>query len=101
MGKFIITEEERKHIMGLYEQPLPPTTSGDTGNTQEPDFRYIKKAKRTITGVKEIVPTEQDYEDYRRGFNNAINNIKPKKIPIPSNEVRGAKEAKERGLVKK
>lgn len=98
MKKFIISEDERKHIMGLYEQPMPPAV---TGTTEEPDFRYIKKAKRTLTGVKEVIPTEQDYEDYRRGFNNAINKIKPTKIPIPSNEIRGAKEAKERGLVKK
>jgi hypothetical protein len=97
MRKFIISEEEKKHIMGLYEQPIPPTTSG---TTEEPDFRHIKTAKRTITGVKEVVPTEKDYEDYRRGFNNAINKIKPRRLPIPTNEVRGAREAKERGLIK-
>lgn len=84
--------------MGLYEQPMPPSV---TGTTEEPDFRFIKKAKRTLTGVKEVVPTEKDYEDYRRGFENAIKGIKPKTMPIPSNEIRGAKEAKERGLSKK
>jgi soluble cytochrome b562 len=98
MGKFIISEEEKKHIMGLYEQSTTTTTSG---TTEEPDFRHIKTAKRTISGVKEVVPTEKDYEDYRRGFNNAINKIKPKTMPIPSNEIRGAREAKERGLIKK
>jgi len=51
--------------------------------------------------VKEVKPTEKDYEDYRRGFNNFINGIKPKYLPIPSNEIRGAKEAKERNLKKK
>jgi hypothetical protein len=99
MKKFVITEEERKHIMGLYEQPLPPT--GTTESNVEPDFRYIKTAKRTLSGVKEVVPTEKDYEDYRRGFNNFINGIKPRTLPIPSNEIRGAKEAKERNLKKK
>ena len=98
MKKFIITEEERNHIKSLYEQPSPPSFSGDT---VEPDFRHIKKAKRTISGVKEVAPTEKDYEDYRRGFNNYINGIKPKYLPIPSNEIRGAKEAKERNLKKK
>jgi soluble cytochrome b562 len=97
MKKFVITEEERKHIMGLYEQ----TTTGTTETNVEPDFRYIKTAKRTLTGVKEVTPTEQDYEDYRRGFNNFINGIKPRVLPIPSNEIRGAKEAKERNLKKK
>lgn len=97
MRKFIISEEEKKHIMGLYEQPIPPTTSG---TTEEPDFRFIKTAKRTLTGIKEVTPTEKDYEDYRRGFNNVINKIKPRTLPIPSNEIRGAKEAKERGLIK-
>jgi hypothetical protein len=100
MKKFVITEEEKKHIMSLYEQPSQPV-SGDTGTVDEPDFRHIKKAKRTLTGVKEVVPTEKDYEDYRRGFNNFINGIKPKYLPIPSNEIRGAKEAKERNLKKK
>ena len=98
MGKFIISEEEKKHIMGLYEQSTTTTTSG---TTEEPDFRHIKTDKRTISGVKEVVPTEKDYEDYRRGFNNAINKIKPKTMPNPSNEIRGAREAKERGLIKK
>lgn len=100
MKKFIITEEERNHIKSLYEQPSPPQLSGDTVNLDEPDFRYIKKAKRTLTGVQEVVPTEKDYEDYRRGFNNYISGIKPKYLPIPSNEIRGAKEAKERNLKK-
>ena len=98
MGKFIISEEEKKHIMGLYEQPMPPEV---TGTTVEPDFRYIKTAKRTLGGAKEVVPTEKDYEDYRRGFENVIKGVKPKTLPIPSNEIRGAKEAKERGLSKK
>ena len=101
MKRLLITEEEKNHIKSLYEQPLPPSFSGETGNTEEPDFRYIKTAKRTLTGVKEVKPTEKDYEDYRRGFNNFINGIKPKYLPIPSNEIRGAKEAKERNLKKK
>lgn len=101
MKKFIISEEERKHIMGLYEQPLPPTVTGNTENVEEPDFRFIKTAERKFFKEKEIKPTEKDYEDYRRGFNNAINGVKSKSMPIPSNEIRGAKEAKERGLIKK
>ena len=101
MKRFIITEDEKNHIKSLYEQPSPPPTSGGTTNVEEPDFRYIKTAKRTLTGVKEVIPTEKDYEDYRRGFNNYINGIKPKYLPIPSNEIRGAKEAKERNLKKK
>lgn len=100
MKRLLITEEEKNHIKSLYEQPSPPV-SGETANVEEPDFRYIKTAKRTLTGVKEVKPTEKDYEDYRRGFNNFINGIKPKYLPIPSNEIRGAKEAKERNLKKK
>ena len=101
MGKFIISEEEKKHIMGLYEQPTPTTTSGTTESDVKPDFRFIKTAKRTLGGVKEVVPIEKDYEDYRRGFENAIKGVKPKRLPIPSNEIRGSREAKERGLSKK
>lgn len=104
MKKFIITEDERKHIMGLYEQTVPvtPQTSGSTPtSTVKPDYRYIKTAERRMFKEREVTPTEKDYEDYRRGFNNIITGVKPKKLPIPSNEIRGAKEAKERGLSKK
>ncbi len=34
MKKFIITEDEKKHIMGLYEQSTTGTTTGQTPNTQ-------------------------------------------------------------------
>lgn len=34
MKKFIITEEERKHIMGLYEQSEPLETSGQTEHSE-------------------------------------------------------------------
>ncbi len=34
MGKFVITEEEKNRIKGLYEQTTPPTTTAPTGSTQ-------------------------------------------------------------------
>ena len=34
MGKFIITEEDKKHIMGLYEQSTTQPTTGTTPSTQ-------------------------------------------------------------------
>ena len=98
MGKFIISEEEKKHIMGLYEQPMPPTV---TGTTVEPDFRFIKRCEIKWFKWKDIEPNEKDYKDYTLGFNNAIKGIKPKRLPIPPNVLNGSREARERGLIKK
>ena len=101
MGRFIISEEEKKHIMGLYEQPTTPTTSGTTGTDVKPDFRFIKRCEIKWFKCKDIEPNEKDYEDYTLGFNNAIKGIKPKRLPIPPNILNGGREAKERGLIKK
>jgi hypothetical protein len=101
MGKFIISEEERKHIMGLYEQPMPPTTSGTTESDVKPDFRFIKRCEIKWFKCKDIEPNEKDYEDYTLGFYNAIKGIKPKRLPIPPNILNGSREARERGLIKK
>ena len=101
MKKFIISEEERKHIMGLYEQPMPPTTSGTPESDIKPDFRFIKRCEIKWFKCKDIEPNEKDYEDYTLGFNNAIKGIKPKRLPIPPNVLNGSREARERGLIKK
>jgi hypothetical protein len=101
MGKFIISEEEKKHIMGLYEQPTPTTTSGTTESDVKPDFRFIKRCEIRWFKCKDIEPNEKDYEDYTLGFNNAIKGIKPKRLPIPPNVLNGSREARERGLIKK
>ena len=101
MGKFIISEEEKKHIMGLYEQPTPTTTSGTTESNVKPDFRFIKRCEIKWFKCKDIEPNEKDYKDYTLGFNNAIKGIKPKRLPIPPNVLNGGREAKERGLSKK
>lgn len=101
MGKFIISEEEKKHIMGLYEQPTPTTTSGTTESDIKPDFRFIKRCEIKWFKCKDIEPNEKDYEDYTLGFNNAIKGIKPKRLPIPPNVLNGSREARERGLIKK
>ena len=101
MGRFIISEEEKKHIMGLYEQPTPTTTSGTTESDVKPDFRFIKRCEIRWFKCKDIEPNEKDYEDYTLGFNNAIKGIKPKRLPIPPNVLNGGREAKERGLIKK
>jgi hypothetical protein len=39
MKKIIITEEEKKHIIGLYEQPTTATTQSATGQT--PNTQYM------------------------------------------------------------
>jgi len=101
MRKFIISEEEKKHIMGLYEQPTPTTTSGTTESNVKPDFRFIKRCEIKWFKCKDIEPNEKDYEDYTLGFNNGIKGIKPKRLPIPPNVLNGGREAKERGLIKK
>ena len=101
MGRFIISEEEKKHIMSLYEQPIPTTTSGTTESDVKPDFRFIKRCEIKWFKCKDIEPNEKDYEDYTLGFNNAIKGIKPKRLPIPPNVLNGGREAKERGLDKK
>ena len=101
MGKFIISEEEKKHIMGLYEQPTPTTTSGTTESDVKPDFRFIKRCEIRWFKCRDIEPNEKDYEDYTLGFNNAIKGIKPKRLPIPPNVLNGSREARERGLIKK
>ena len=101
MGRFIISEEEKKHIMGLYEQPTTTTTSGTTESDVKPDFRFIKRCEIKWFKCKDIEPNEKDYEDYTLGFNNAIKGIKPKRLPIPPNVLNGGREAKERGLDKK
>jgi hypothetical protein len=106
MTKFIITEDERKHIMGLYEQTVPVTPEINSGSTptttEKPDYRYIKTTKREWFKDKEITPTEEDRADYRIGFENRIKGIRlSKRNPIPPNEIRGAREAKDRGLGKK
>ena len=101
MGKFIITEEEKNRIRGLYEQPIPTTTSGTTESDVKPDFRFIKRCEIKWFKCKDIEPNEKDYEVYTLGFNNAIKGIKPKRLPIPPNILNGGREAKERGLVKK
>ena len=101
MGKFIISEEEKKHIMGLYEQPIPTTTSGTTESDVKPDFRFIKRCEIKWFKCKDIEPNEKDYEVYTLGFNNAIKGIKPKRLPIPPNILNGGREARERGLIKK
>ena len=101
MGKFIISEEEKKHIRGLYEQPTPSTTSGTTESDVKPDFRFIKRCEIKWFKCKDIEPNEKDYEDYTLGFNNAIKGIKPKRLPIPPNILNGSREARERGLIKK
>jgi hypothetical protein len=38
-SKIIITEEEKKHIIGLYEQPTTATTQSATGQT--PNTQYM------------------------------------------------------------
>jgi len=48
MGKFIITEQERKHIMGLYEQVSGSTSSGTTLNTPQAWGEEIKRVQREI-----------------------------------------------------
>ena len=101
MGKFIISEEEKKHIRGLYEQPMPPTTSGTTESDVKPDFRFIKRCEIKWFKCKDIEPNEKDYEVYTLGFYNGIKGIKPKRLPIPPNILNGGREAIERGLAKK
>jgi hypothetical protein len=101
MGKFIISEEEKKHIRGLYEQSTTPPTSGKTESDVKPDFRFIKRCEIKWFKCKDIEPNEKDYEVYTLGFNNAIKGIKPKRLPIPPNVLNGGREAKERGLAKK
>lgn len=64
----------------------------------KPDYRHIKKEKRTLTGSKEIVPTAKDSADYREGFNNAVNKVRNTRIRTSSNYIRGQREAKERNL---
>jgi hypothetical protein len=67
--------------------------------TPKPDYRNIKKEKKTLTGTKVYVPTAKDSTDYKKGFNDALIG---KNIFFPSDSrVRGFKEAKERGLTKK
>ena len=64
----------------------------------KPDYRNIKKEKRTLAGSKEIVPTAKDSADYREGFNNAVNKVRNTRIRTSSNYIRGQREAKERNL---
>jgi len=50
MGKFIITEEEKKHIMGLYEQ-VSGTTTTTTVNPNNPIVAVQKKLNLTPDGI--------------------------------------------------
>lgn len=72
------------------------TTTAQT--TVKPDYRNIKKEKRTLVGSKEIVPTAKDSADYRSGFENTVNKVRNTTIPKSSNYTRGAREAIQRGL---
>ena len=69
-----------------------------TQTTVTPDYRNIKKEKRTLVGSKEIVPTAKDSADYRSGFENTVNKVRNTRIPKSSNYTRGAREAIQRGL---
>lgn len=77
-----------------------PTKRPDTplAPTPKPDYRNIKKEKRTLMGSKEIVPTAKDSAEYRSGFENTVNKVRNTRIPKSSNYIRGAREAKERGF---
>jgi len=50
MGKFVITEEERKHIMGLYEQGQPV------------DINYIISQSDNDKGVDTFCKSKSGYE---------------------------------------
>ena len=47
MRKLVITEEEKKHIMSLYEQPLGPLMSLGSRTTATPRFDLAKGATKT------------------------------------------------------
>ena len=50
MGKFVITEEEKKHIMGLYEQGQPV------------DINYIISQSDNDKGVDTFCKAESGYD---------------------------------------
>ena len=88
MKKFIITEEERKHIMGLYEQTGNPNESqmidyvktkwgADTEIEQNSAFIEIINNK---TGSTIKFDTQKDQIYYNKNFA-----IDPNPIPINSN----------------
>ena len=88
MGKFVITEEERKHIMGLYEQ----TSTGDKkdeykakwsvlntlykSNPKPKYLDFMKMYKTAINTGKEIVGTEDNevVDVYNRMVSDKRNN---------------------------
>jgi hypothetical protein len=63
MGKFVITEEERKHIMGLYEQT-------STGNKQD---EY--KAKWSVSNTLYQMNPTPKYLDFMEMYKTAINTV--------------------------
>ncbi len=73
MGKFIITEQERKHIMGLYEQVSGSTSSGTTLNTPQAWGEEIKRVQRevgnpstwTMDSYNRLQKTLNDYKTWR------------------------------------
>jgi hypothetical protein len=64
----------------------------------KPDYRHIKKEKRTIMGSKVVVPTAKDSADYRKGFEDVVKKVRNTEINTSSNYIRGQREAKQRNL---
>ena len=51
MKRFIITEEEKKHIMGLYEQSTPQTTTGTAPNNTTLKPTHAKPLCNNMSGT--------------------------------------------------
>lgn len=65
-------------------------------NSPEPDYRNIKTTKRSFFKDKPYTATAKDSAEYKAGFERGVEG---KNKLFPSNSsVRGAQEARERGL---
>jgi len=63
MGKFVITEEDKKHIMGLYEQ-LGPLMSLGSRTTATPRFDLAKGATKTTEFAGRTPKVQDDPFDF-------------------------------------
>lgn len=73
MGKFVITEKEKKHIMGLYEQPINIPKMTSQRDSTDTKYDKISEPRYDHSKLKDVIKKDVSLTELEKKLENSEN----------------------------